>query len=778
MVERRWPIALLIVAMGFGAWRVAAGPTGQMPPEDGPFRLRLLDLRVDSVCRDRVARLLQGPEGGLFASRETLAGWGLVVPPVAPLRHDGRNYYPVNALPDIEARVDETRQVLVLETTSAECFQPVTMSVSASDSPSPQPPPTGGFLNYDALYQGGDIRRTARALLEMGLYNRWGTGTSTVLAHRTGEAREAVRLETAWRHDWPGRMQTLVLGDTRSRTGSWGRSVRYGGIQWGTNFDTHPGYISQPLPRISGEATVPSTVELYTNNMQRLQGELPPGPFTLQEIPAVTGVNEVRLVMEDVLGRERTIRQPFYLGRSLLKAGLHDFTYEAGAIRQDYSRRSNEYGRAFASATHRLGLSRRLTGEVRAELLKDQRTLGLSGAWLPAHWLGVVNGAVAASSGETGEGMLFSAGMDRQGRRWSYGVRATWSDRDFRQLGLQPGRPAPARVVTASAGGRLAARLSLSLTYSELARRDWPDNRLVNASLSTRLGGKLALRASLLYDLEQREEVASLTLSLPLGNRTSVSASHRQEERGHRSRVQVQRNPPRGSGMGYRFSSEVASAGRDRHLAQLDARTAIGSYRIQAERFGEANRYRLNARGGIAFLGGRAHVSRTVDESFGVVRVGAYPGVRVYHENHLIDRTDENGEAFIPEMRAYERNRIRIAADDLPLEAGIEKLETVAVPGYRQGALVRFAAEPTQGALITIQRGDGRPLPAGATVRVVGADESFPVARKGQAWVTGLEKVTPLEARWDGHRCTFEVTLPEDPGPVPRLGPVTCRESP
>lgn len=777
-----WPlsIALLATATVCSACPGTSQAADQEPEtvSAGHFTTRLLDLRVNTVCKEKAARLLQNERGELFASRETLAAWGLAVPPVSPISHQSRDYYPISALPDVEAHIDEARQELVLVAGGAGCFQPFALDLGAGDEALPQRSAAGGFINYDVLHQGGDGGSASSATLELGLHNRLGTGTATMLMREVAGRTNAVRLNTTWRHDRPGRMRTLTLGDAFSRSASWGRSVQFGGVQWGKNFDVRPGFISHPLPRISGEATVPATVELYTNNMRRLQDRLPPGPFIFREIPAVTGMNDVRLVVEDVLGREQVISQSFYVSRSLLKRGLHDYTYEAGAVRRNFARRSNDYGRSFAAATHRMGLTDVLTGELRAELLEEHRTVGITAAWLPIPALGVVNGAAAYSSGEDGQGVLFSTGVERKGRRWSYGIRATWADADFRQLGLNKNQPAPTRVVTASAGGRLAGNLSLSLTYSELAQRDGTDNRFANVSLSTRLGPRLFLRGSLLRDLDTREDIVSLSVALPLGRRTSATVNHRREDSGHSSRLQLQRNPPRGTGFGYRLSTEANRQDRNRYQAQLQARTEVGSYQVEAVRRGADSGYRLNAQGGLAFIAGQVFASRTIDESFAVVTVGQYPRVRVYHENHLIDRTNEHGAAFIPDLRAFEENHIRIAADDLPLGAQIDQLETIAVPGHRQGALVRFDAAPVRGALITILDEDEQPLPAGALVRRAGTDEYFPVARHGQAWVTGLDRVQILEAEWGQRRCTFELRLPEEPGPVPRLGPVICREFP
>ena len=67
---------------------------------------------------------------------------------------------------------------------------------------------------------------------------------------------------------------------------------------------------------------------------------------------------------------------------TLLRKDLHDFALESGAVRDNYGINSNDYGRAFFSATDRVGVSDEFTRELRIEWLRDQQTIGASGAWL------------------------------------------------------------------------------------------------------------------------------------------------------------------------------------------------------------------------------------------------------------------------------------------------------------------------------------------------------------------------------------------------------------
>src|SRR5690606_30254055 len=131
---------------------------------------------------------------------------------------------------------------------------------------------------------------------------------------------------------------------------------------------TQPGFISVSRPAMQGEAALPSTLELYVNDVLRLKRDVPSGPFSIQDMPVVSGQGEARLVVTDLLGREQVIVAPYYASPRLLDAGLKAYSYEIGAIRENYGVASNNYGRALAVGTFRRGMSNRWTAEIRSEL--------------------------------------------------------------------------------------------------------------------------------------------------------------------------------------------------------------------------------------------------------------------------------------------------------------------------------------------------------------------------------------------------------------------------
>ena len=190
----------------------------------------------------------------------------------------------------------------------------------------------GGFLDYDLLFVTGDELRTRLdALLELGMFDQIGV---LISGFRAGDVangeRDFARLDTTFTRDFPGRRATLRLGDSLTEAGALGRPVRFGGIQWSTDFSTDPTFVTFPLPTIGGLASQPSVAEVFLNNTRRVTEQVPPGPFAIEDLPALTGAGELQLKVTDLLGRETLVTQSYYVSSRLLRAGLSEYSYEVG----------------------------------------------------------------------------------------------------------------------------------------------------------------------------------------------------------------------------------------------------------------------------------------------------------------------------------------------------------------------------------------------------------------------------------------------------------------
>jgi outer membrane usher protein len=68
--------------------------------------------------------------------------------------------------------------------------------------------------------------------------------------------------------------------------------------------------------------------------------------------------------------------------------------------------------------------------------------------------------------------------------------------------------------------------------------------------------------------------------------------------------------------------------------------------------------------GALVVADGALFLSRRINSSFSVVDAGA-PDVEVYSQNRLVGKTGKSGKILVPNIGPYQKNTIRIEADDL-----------------------------------------------------------------------------------------------------------------
>ena len=142
----------------------------------------------------------------------------------------------------------------------------------------------------------------------------------------------------------------------------------------------------------------------------------------------------------------------------------------------------------------------------------------------------------------------------------------------------------------------------------------------------------------------------------------------------------------------------------------------------------------------------------------------------------MLTKTNANGVALIPRMMPYQNNPVRIDPSELPINAEIGSIEMMAVPAYRSAVKVTFPVRTGRGALIKINLADGEPAPAGATVFLDGDPQEFYVARRGEAYVTGMQATNRLQLKWKDQSCQLDVSLPAPVADdIARVGPVICQ---
>jgi outer membrane usher protein len=635
----------------------------------------------------------------------------------------------------------------------------------------------GGFLNYDVRYdRTGDITSLG-ANWEIGAFARQGLATSSFFSGSND--RGTIRLDTALRRDDPERITSAVAGDTITRPGSYGAAVRIGGLQYQRNFGTTPLLITYPQADVAGTAVVPSTVDVYINNAKAYSTPVKPGPFSVSNLPVPVGAGNVRVVVRDVFGKESTAVVPYVRYDSMLKQGLHDFSYETGFVRRNYALESNDYGDWAAVATHRYGVTNSLTLEGHGEVMEDRGNLGgVVQVTVPV--LGLLGVGGAASTGN-GTGKLGKVFFQRNERNWSVGGAAQQQSENYMDVASEPNQIRTLGTRQLSASARLFERHWLNALA--LRTNDVTGNfNTITLGWSYSLTTSATLTANVSQfsgSLQSVNNVFSVMLALPLGQRdfATVSAERRTNPQETNGLVNVSRNLLETDSFGYRV---LAGEQSDARRLELGAfwRTGVGEFGVEAADAFDVKATRAYARGGVAAASGEWRVSRYLDQSFAMVKVADFPDVRVYANSQPVGKTDESGVTVIPRLSGFLPNTITFEAEDIPLEGSFGDNAKPVKIANRMGVVVDMGVLRRLSATLTLMRTDGRPVPAGASARIGEAEgEEFPVARRGRVYVSGLERGKPnvLHVKFGERACHATVELPEGFTSGSTLGSFTCQ---
>ena len=581
----------------------------------------LLDVRVNSQRLSDVVRVEQMPAGRLLVSADA---WqeARLVPGQMHTMSDGTLAYALDALPGATYTVD--RQNLSLEINApATAFIGSSLGLQGQSTAAPPRPDPGLFLNYDASLQraaGGAL--TGGAMLEAIAFSKVGNLVSSVLVRADGNKRSVERLDTFWRYDMPDRMESIVVGDAVGVSGGWSRPARYGGFRYGRDFGISPGFVTLPQLSLNGSAALPSTVDLLVNNVQRLSQPVQPGPFTLNNVPLVTGAGQLNLVVRDLLGRETVVVQNYYAAPRLLAPGLSDFSIEGGKLRAGFGQDSH-YGDAFGAVTWRQGLTSSLTGEARVEVQAGRQAAGLELASLVGTW-GVGRMALAMSSGRLASGAherghLVQWGIQRNTPTGGGTLQYERASQGFEPFGeIKGGTVVPPRSrdrLLAAFGGNFWRSLSGAVSYVSQSQWSGDSVKSISMSVSTPLWKKASLSVSLNKRIDgDRAMRAALVVSMPLDDGIYTSArlttSSGSKPVGV---VSAARSAPAGPGLGWRVEgssepSQLARGGLQYNTSNAEfAADAASDARGKVELRGGA-RGTLGVLAGLPFEIGRAHV--------------------------------------------------------------------------------------------------------------------------------------------------------------------------
>jgi outer membrane usher protein len=646
----------------------------------------------------------------------------------------------------------------------------------------------GALFNYD-VYAASPTqgRNRASAWLEQRGFDRWGALVNTGVLRADGSAtgERYLRYDTAWRYSDETRMRSYVAGDLITGALPWSNAVRLGGVSVARDFSVRPDLVTYPLPRFSGQAAVPTTVDLFINGSRAASEPAEPGPFTMDNVPFINGAGEATLVTTDALGRRVETIVPFYVANTLLRRGWSSYALDAGFVRRDYGMRSFRYGRFAASGVLRYGLTDGLTLDAHAEG-GAHLALGGAGLSLGLGPFGVVNAAAAHSRVDGAQGWQYAFGYSYTSQRGSLALQRLQRTAGYGDLSVYgqrgPGhRFGMPRASTQATGALSLGRAggTLGAGYVEVRGADGGRFRVVNLSYSRPLLRVATLYAALNRTLGEGGVAAQLGLVVPLGGRGVATAGAARDPGGRLSeRVQYSRGVPSDGGFGWNLG--YAAGGERDRLADLTWRGR--ALQLQGGVFsnGAGRQFTRwgDAQGAFVLMDGALLAANRVDDAFVVVSTDGERDVPVRYENQLVGVTGRSGHLLVPWAPSYYAAKYEIDPLELPADVRASTVEQRVAVRERSGALVRFPLRRVVAARIALVDADGRPLPAGLRVTHLDSGATALVGWGGETYFEDLAASNRLRVHWpDGRACEVEFGFAPRAADARRVGPLRCDAS-
>jgi outer membrane usher protein len=654
------------------------------------------------------------------------------------------------------------------------------------------PRDSGGFLNYGIHYAAGD----SFAFRSLDVANSAGVRVGDFLLfsdstfQKTEDSANFIRLMSSLTWDRRADLTRAVAGDYFASSGDLGNLLNMGGLSYSKVFRIDPYFIRYPLAHFSVPVPFPSDGEIYINGSRVRTQKLSPGEFTIRNLSSYDGAGVVTVVIRDPFGTERRIDYPYYFTEELLRKRLHEYSYNAGFLREDFGIRSNRYGSPAFSGFHRYGVTDSLTLGFRGEGDRDGMNMGPTATYrigLPGVITASLAGSMASGGGTGAAGLVDYIYQDRR-----FSARA--SLRGYTKRYEIAGDPGTERIrYETGAGVSYVTRElgSLSLNGAVTKKYGGEDRKTAFITYSRNLARKAT--AFLTYSCVEEESTTNdffVGLTYYPSPDHSVLAGYERTDGADTERLQVQKNQPAGEGIGYRGTVERQDSPTESSILVNPFLQYNGKYGIYtAEYVGEyrdgeedTQSYRLSASGGVAYVGGTVGFSRPIPDSFGLVTAGGLEGVRVYLNNQEIGRTDGDGRVFLPTLGSYYENQVSIDDRDIPIDYSLSEVMKFVSPPLRSGSLIPFEIQRIQAITgsLYVQSGE-KVSPAEyyeVTMKVGEKEISFPTGKGGEFY---LENIPPgsyrASLRIPGRPCLFDLVVPDSEEMVVDLGEVTCEGS-
>jgi outer membrane usher protein len=654
---------------------------------------------------------------------------------------------------------------------------------------------------YAPTFSGSNVSLDQRVITPFGTLNQ-----TSILGQNFAGNTGTLRLDTYATRVDPEGLKTYRVGDTVTGGLAWTHPIRIGGAQVQHDYTFRPDLVTSSLPNVSGSAAVPSTVDVYINNVKAISQPVGVGPYQITNLPMYSGGGDARVVLRDASGKETETALSFFASPRVLREGIYESSLEIGAPRLRYGLLSDDYeAQVVGSGTLRLGVSDWLTLESHGEGGLGVVNGGV-GAVAKVGKLGVINTAVSGSTSHGRSGTQTYASLDTNIGAVSLHLSsqraiAGYDDLATATAKLRPaifqigsgfasyGRPS-GKTIRSLDGISFGVPLefdhsNISTSFLQAKTDDGQSTRVATVTYSRPLFENATLSASAFRDFADNKGTGvyvGVTMRLgktPLGTRLGENATAtvglQNSAQAHSITTDISSSADNSVGAwGWRVrESEGTQTQRE---AGINYRTPIARIDATVGQRGDGMLGRVQVDGAVVAMGNTVYFANRIDDGFGVVSTGA-PGVKVTQEGMFVGTTDEDGKLLVPNLRSHSTNRIGIDATNLPVDAEVEQTSQRVTPAFRSGVYVDFAVKTSvPAAIVSFTKSDGTFVQAGSELTLAGDPTPYLVGYDGQVFIKKLGDQNKVTIKFaEGGTCNAAFNYKLKRGEQSVIGPVTCQ---
>lgn len=576
------------------------------------------------------------------------------------------------------------------------------------------PSPLSAYLNIYAAQNhlsgfGADDGRQPLRLDFDGAINLRGWVLESQAGYTEDAANPLTLRNTRLVHDDTQNLIRYQVGELSYPTSGFQGFTQLLGVGMARNFLLQPYRVTQPVGQTRFVLESPATVDVLVNDVKVKSLQLPAGTYQLSDFPVISGANNVRLIITDNAGRVEEKDLSILTDGTLLKAGLAEFTANAGVPVDPLSTsRAYQTNKPQISALLRYGLTDTYTAGVNIQGGAEQQLFGLGQTLAGPLGLFHLESALSRARGQGGLADNWDGGARLEYRLLTDNARPNDLPPDAWQAAVEY----QGSAFNVPAGQTNTSGLQLQSSYNHafteklsllfgssyrFASGSVEDDYRTNLTFSYRPRSNWVITIDNAISLRDHFSVLANITWFPWRSNEVASAGYDSQSRTLRSSY----TRYRAANTGWDTGLEVEHTPYGENIGGNLGYTGIrGTARLQSERRttldGKAGTStQVNLATAVAYAGGNVALSHPINNSFAIVVPvkGTTRGRLLLNPNTLDDgeTTDEGhsgpfGPAVLTDLSPYTYRYVQanIANASTP-----ERDNFVLFPSYKSGTRVR-----------------------------------------------------------------------------------------